>query len=470
MIPKTGEKQTTFVRLFLLVNFAVLFTALLVGNHVMKQEEELKDRIYPNVNIDNTDVGRKTKEELTGMYEKKNTELENLHVSVIYKDEVVASFSAKQAGIKSNGKEIIERGYLIGRSSHGPSSLHQKLVTLFNLGDYHFTTAIEYDKDFLAQFIENLEEKYNKPARNALFSFEDGKVISFRQEEKGLKLDTEKLIEDVSKNLQTWKTIPKNQRVKMTGSIIEPEVTLKNSNKYGIEELIGEGQSNFTHSIPERIHNLTLATSKFHGVLIPKGKVFSFNDLVGDISSLTGYKPAYIIKNGRTVLGDGGGICQVSTTLFRAALNSGLPIVERYAHAYRVLYYENDAKPGLDATVFSPSVDFKFKNDTSAHILVQTEVDGENNLLYFRFYGKKDDRKVELSDIKVFDQSPPPEPLYEDDPTLKRGITKQVDFPAWGGKSTYSYKVKRGEKILFEKEFLSVYRPWRAVFLVGTAD
>jgi vancomycin resistance protein YoaR len=86
---------------------------------------------------------------------------------------------------------------------------------------------------------------------------------------------------------------------------------------------------------------------------------------------------------GKTVLGDGGGICQVSTTLFRAALNSGLPISEYHAHAYRVGYYENDAKPGLDATVFGPTVDFKFINNTPASILIQTIVDKENNKLLF---------------------------------------------------------------------------------------
>jgi vancomycin resistance protein YoaR len=91
---------------------------------------------------------------------------------------------------------------------------------------------------------------------------------------------------------------------------------LAQTNNFGIEELIGVGTSNFTHSAPERVYNVTLATSKFNGVLIPKGAVISFNDLVGDISSLTGYKQAYVIKNGRTVLGDGGGVCQVSTTLF----------------------------------------------------------------------------------------------------------------------------------------------------------
>ena len=215
---------------------------------------------------------------------------------------------------------------------------------------------------------------------------------------------------------------------------------------------------------------MILAASKFDGILIPPGETFSFNKQIGDISALTGYQPAYIIKEGKTVLGDGGGVCQVSTTLFRAAINAGLPVVDRTAHAYRVSYYENDMKPGFDATVFSPSVDLKIKNDTPAYILIDTEVDEDNNLLYFRFYGKKDGRKIEIGEPALWDVVPPPEAKYQDDPTLKKGVTKQVDFPAWGSKASFTYKVSRGGNVTVDEKFYSIYKPWAAVYLVGTAD
>jgi vancomycin resistance protein YoaR len=263
---------------------------------------------------------------------------------------------------------------------------------------------------------------------------------------------------------------PKKITLIIKSKIIESEITLAKANSFGIEELISEGKSDFSHSISERIHNIILASSKFNGVLIPKDKIFSFNETIGDISSLTGYKPAYIIKEGKTVLGDGGGVCQVSTTLFRAALNAGLPIIERHAHAYRVYYYENDSKPGFDATVFAPSVDLKIKNDTPAYILIQTQVDKNNNLLYFYLYGKRDNRIVEISPVKVWDIIPPPSPLYQEDPTLKKGIVKQIDFAAWGAKANFHYKVTKDDQILFEKDFFSSYKPWRAIYLVGVGE
>jgi len=144
-----------------------------------------------------------------------------------------------------------------------------------------------------------------------------------------------------------------------------------------------------------------------------------------------------------------------------------LPIVERHAHAYRVSYYENDSEPGFDATIYSPSVDLKFKNDTPGALLIQTEIDEVNMILTFRFYGKKDDRKIEISKATVWDVSPPPEPLYQEDPTLKSGEVKQVDFPAWGAKAKFTYKVTNGKEVM-EKTFFSTFRPWRAVYLKGT--
>jgi vancomycin resistance protein YoaR len=134
-------------------------------------------------------------------------------------------------------------------------------------------------------------------------------------------------------------------------------------------------------------------------------------------------------------------------------------------------YYENDSKPGLDATVFSPSVDLKIKNDTGAYILIETEVDEANNLLYFHLYGKKDGRRSEIDNISIWDVSPPPPSVNQDDPTLKKGVTKQIDFAAWGAKASFEYKVyDKDNKLTINEKYYSIYKPWAAVYSVGTSD
>jgi vancomycin resistance protein YoaR len=247
-----------------------------------------------------------------------------------------------------------------------------------------------------------------------------------------------------------------------------PDVTTDKVNNLGINELIGKGKSTFYHSISSRVHNIALAASRINGVLVKPGDVFSFNEALGDVSQFTGYEQAYIISGGKTILGDGGGVCQVSTTLFRAVLNAGLPIYERQAHAYRVGYYEQDSPPGIDATVYSPSPDFKFKNDTPANILIVAKTNAKGYSLTFEIYGTSDGRTSSISKPAVSDLTPPPEDSYQDDPTLPAGTIKQVDFKAWGAKVAFNYVVKRGGQTIYKKTFISNYRPWQAVYLRGT--
>ncbi len=455
-------------KIFLLVSIFIVSGVLFISLYFTGQEEKLADRIYPRVYLDSVDIGWKTKPEIENLYGKKYQYLSEVAIQILYENQIQATFSAEQIGLKSNYKEIIERAFLIGRSSKFSSRIYQKIAAVFNLASFRFTTKVEYDKNSFDDFVSLMKDTYAKPAKNALFSFENGRVVNFRKEENGVRIEPEKFYQDADVAVNTASPNQKNLKVIFTSSVIQPEITLAKANQFGIEELIGEGTSDFSHSIPERIHNLTLAASKFNGILIPKEAIFSFNEILGDVSSLTGYKPAYIIKSGRTVLGDGGGVCQVSTTMFRAALNTGLPIQERTAHAYRVGYYENDSKPGFDATVFAPSVDLKIKNDTPAYILIQTSVNKENNTLSFKFYGKKDGRTAEISSIALYDVQPPPPPLYQDDPTLRKGIVKQIDFPAWGGKAKFDYTVTRNSETIFQKQFFSSYRPWQTVYLVGT--
>lgn len=454
-----------------IVIFLILIVASVRLSFDLKNfSSKYEGKIYPNVLIDGRDVSGMSQQEVKKIYEEKNRKLAKKTFVAIYKNEPVATFSATTLDLKYDGETPAIQAYTIGRSDHMVSKNIQLLSTYFKLRKYQFESNLSYNREPLNEFLETSKDRYNHPAENALFKFENERVVNFKKEKKGVEIESDNFIKEFDENIKKVKDKKETSQIVLREKIILPEITLGEANKYGIEEEIAVGKSDYTHSIPGRIHNVILAASKFNGVLIPPGEVFSFNQAIGDISALTGYQQAYIIKEGKTVLGDGGGVCQVSTTLFRAALNAGLPIVERYAHAYRVGYYENDAKPGFDATVFSPTVDLKIKNDTPSHILIETEVDEENMLLYFRLYGKKDNRQIEIGEPALWDVVPPPEAKFQDDPTLKKGVTKQVDFPAWGSKASFTYKVTKDGKVTTENKFYSYYKPWAAVYLVGTAD
>jgi len=325
----------------------------------------------------------------------------------------------------------------------------------------------QWDREKINEYVEVLTQSINRPAQDALFKFEHGKVTAFKPGQDGFELNQEKAGDLIEQALDELINGESKSVKELLVRKIDPEIKTPDTNRLGIVDLIGEGESYFSHSITSRIHNVDLASNKLNGILINPGETFSLNKALGDISKATGYREAYIIKEGRTVLGDGGGVCQVSTTLFRAAINTGLPIIERHPHAYRVSYYEQNSKPGFDATVFSPTSDLKFKNDTGNYILIQREFDRKNYYLAFQFYGSPDGRKVEISNIKLWGTVPPPEDLYIDDPSLPPGVIKQIDFKSWGAKAAFDWKVTNNGNTLHEKTFYSAYQPWRAIFLRG---
>jgi len=232
----------------------------------------------------------------------------------------------------------------------------------------------------------------------------------------------------------------------------------------GIRELVGEGTTRFRGSSAARVQNIVRAAEAVRGVVIPPGAVFSFNDAAGAITAANGYEDSLIIWGDRTAVGIGGGVCQVSTTLYRAAFFAGLPIEERYAHGYIVSWY---GEPGFDATVYSPYVDFKFRNTTKHHLLVQPVVDTRNGVLTFRLWGTKPDWTVEVSKPEYEDVKPPPPPVYQEDPSLPKGTIKQVDWAKEGMTVHVWRTVTRGDQVLEKREFVSVYQPWRAVYLYG---
>lgn len=358
--------------------------------------------------------------------------------------------------------------------------LIQKSLTLTvkeqstKLAGEQLVNLLDFEQGFstekIATYAATLGKSFNIAPQNATFQMQDGRVTLFKPEKPGIKITEDLAVLQIEESLhQLEEQAEESITLKLAYETIPPEIGNEDVNNLGIQERLGRGESYFTGSAASRIHNLSLAAARVNGALVPPGQTFSFNDTVGDISAATGYRSAYIIKNNRTILDDGGGVCQDSTTLFRAVLDAGLPVIERYQHSYRVVYYEKgNYKPGLDATVFAPSVDFKFKNDTPAHILLQSYVvKGENKLVY-EIYGTSDGRVATITNHRVWDQQPPPEPLYQDDPILPAGEVKQIDFAAWGAKAAFDYQVERNGEILIERTFYSNFRPWQAVFLRGT--
>jgi vancomycin resistance protein YoaR len=240
----------------------------------------------------------------------------------------------------------------------------------------------------------------------------------------------------------------------------------------GISELVSEETTYFFGSSSSRKTNISRAASQFHGLLIPPGATFSMVEYLGDVSLESGYAEALIIYGDRTIKGVGGGVCQVSTTLFRTVFFGGYPIVERYPHSYRVYYYEqnswggvNENLAGLDATVYAPIVDFKFTNDSVYWLLMETYVSA--NSLTWKFYSSSDGRVIEWDTTGPVNPVPPPDPIYEVNEDLPKGKIKQVDWAAEGADVIVERQVYREGDLVFSDTIATHYNAWADVFQCG---
>ena len=247
----------------------------------------------------------------------------------------------------------------------------------------------------------------------------------------------------------------------------------------GITQNIAEYTSYFYGSSAERIQNIQAAAERFHGVLVAPGAEFSMGQALGDVSLENGFAEALIIYGGRTIKGVGGGVCQVSTTLFRTVFFAGFPVNERYSHAYRVSYYEQTASgsvdsnlAGLDATVYFPLVDFKFTNDSPYWLLMETYVNVEARTLTWKIYSTPDGRSVTWETSGPQNVVPAPDPLFEENTDLDKNQMKQVDWAANGADVNVTRTVWKDGAVYFQDNFQTHYQPWQAVceYGPGTED
>ena len=259
---------------------------------------------------------------------------------------------------------------------------------------YSGNEDVRISSERIGEYLISIAPLVNIQPVNAKFILVDGKAEEFIQSEYGRSLDI-----DASKKLIIDAIINGEKEINLPVELIEPAITLERVNELGITTLIGRGESDFKGSPSSRIHNIKVGSARYNGTILKPGEEFSFNSILGEVDEQNGYQPELVIKRGKLIYEYGGGLCQVSTTLFRSAIMAGLPILERKPHSFPVRYYDPQ---GFDATIYPGVVDLKFKNDTSNHILIQSRVEGTK--LIFDIYGPDDSRKVALDGPYQHDQ------------------------------------------------------------------
>lgn len=475
------QRSTRLIKsLFFFFLGAGLMSLILVSAAYIFLSLYFQHRIYPGVKINNINVSEKTTDELKTFFAYSNhQQIDNLTI-LIDSPQATISATAVEIGLNLDTNLMVQRAFSIGRQTNNP---YYNLLQIISAqkGNINLPLEVSFDQAAINKKFDSIAPQIEKTPVNAIYKFNPGtgpdgkgRVEAFSPSFPGLAIDRTKILEEIILETKSYLKIgltPASNliTVPLHTKEVPPEIQSSTADDMGINDLIGHGESFFYDSIPGRVYNIKLGTEKVSGSLIAPGEVFSFGDSIGTVSAVFGFQKAYSIIKGKTVLDDGGGVCQVSTTIYRAVLNAGLPIVERAAHAYRVGFYEQGGfLPGMDATVYPPSPDFRFKNDTGNWILLQATFDAPNHKLSFDVFGTNDGRKTQIQGPFIISTSPPPEPITEDDPTKPLGTITQVDNAHNGAKVYFKRTVIRGSETLIDETVTSNYVPWPARYLRGT--
>jgi len=396
--------------------------------------------------------------------------LRSTPIALRLRDDMPRADAGKAKTAVSDAKQMISRSLLLQYEDL------QFYISRERLGSWITST---YDGDQLTPglnreaigvYVTTVATALNIASEPPQITTKDGRVTGFIPPKVGRSVQEDKLIDMIINAVNA-----RTGTDKIGDTLVVPLKSTKMSligldADSGITELIGRATTPFTGSPRNRISNIKNGVKFLTGTIIAPGEEFSTLATLGVIDNTTGYLPELVIKGDRTTPEFGGGLCQVSTTLFRAVLDTGLPITARRNHSYRVSYYEKDANgkvigPGLDATIYQPDTDFRFLNDTAHPIMIIGYVAGDK--LTFELYGTKDGRTSEIIGPKKLTETPPGEPVYIETTDLAPGVIKQVETPHPGGSATATYIVTYPDGTKKSVEFKSWYRRWPAKYLKG---
>ncbi|GAA0724513.1 VanW family protein [Clostridium malenominatum] len=387
----------------------ILIGAIALYTSFHLQVSRFDNKIYPNTFINDIDVSGKTKEEAHNIVTKALNDLKEKKIFIKASDKTY-NFSLSNIKMNDSLDNILDKAFSQGKNLNFYSKY--KLIKSSERKDYN--TLLNYKED-ITKIVNKIEKEVNKDPKNAsIKSINNGKPIIIK-DVAGEKLDKEDLVNKINLSLKdgedSKEIIAKFQKT-------ESKITEKKLME--VNSIISSYSTSLGNSPIGRVRNIQLATSFINGTLLMPGEDFSFNKKVGKTSAQRGFQEAPIILNNRLEKGIGGGICQVSTTLYNAITTSNIKPVERVNHSIPPAYIE----PGFDATVSEDSIDYKFKNTLSYPLYIEGFV--KNGSIYFNIYSNSSLNKIKYKLVnEVYDETPP-KTIYEDDPSLPKGTVEKV--------------------------------------------
>ena len=443
----------------------------------VKNGEEIIDRIAPEDIEISVDIP-KTKEEVINFGRDANIFINNLNIFKALVNKKVIDFSYKYNEQKLRNEISMMQTSLKGRAVDDKYEINgDKLVITkgkdgLKIDEDRMESSIDalFSRKKDAEYqIETKKEEANRLDLDSLFvevyrEAKDAKInkhpdgtVTFEKEVVGLSFDKNKLKEELDK-------VVDGDTLEYKLDVTNPKVKYADIKWEGYKDVLGSMTTHFPAGIYARSINLRTALSYLNGIVIMPGEVFSYNKVIGNPTSRKGYKPAATFKGGVVVNEVGGGICQTVSTLYNAALYANLPIIERHAHGLAVGY----VRPSLDATMYYPVKDLKFKNNRKYPIKIATSF-SPNGTMTVKILGTKEPDDVDVVLESKTLSTRKFGTTYVNDNTLPKG-RKVVRSNGVIGYTSISYKVIKKNGAVISREVLSkdTYKPTNKVVRVGT--
>lgn len=331
--------------------------------------------------------------------------------------------------------------------------------------DGEAVARVALDEAAIRASLDPIAAEINIPVKEGRFSLDiinnEVKLTQFEEGQDGLEIELEKTIAAITEALLTQKT----NTIALVVEVAHPRATPDSLDDLGIKELLGTGETSFAGSPTNRIGNIRRGADLLNGLLVAPGETFSLLSVLKPFDAANGWLPELVIKGNKLEKELGGGLCQVGSTAFRAAMMSGQEIVERRSHSWAVSYYNYNGKAGVDATIYDPSPDFKFKNSTDHYMLWRTRIEGYN--LYFELWGTSDGRNGYFTEPANYGYVSPGPTEEVVDETLAPGTRNCAQHAYTGVSASFDYIIDWPDGTQTVENFTSVYKAQPARCLVG---
>lgn len=448
-----SKKNIIISIIVILAIIAGSITAYVIS--IQKKVEKWNNKIYPNVYVENVDLSGMTKDEAIKILNEKVKEpVQNKKLTVKAADK---SIEIKYSDLSPdyNINETVDEAMKYGKDLN----LFEKNSLIDGHTKKELKLNFKYDQSKLADYENKLSEMVNQEAKNATINLSGGS-INIVDGQDGRAIEKEKMINLVKEAINA--NPEANTVIEVPVDIIKPKVTKDMLTK--IDGIIGSFTTSFTSSDSSRSANVEIATKAVNGTLLMPGETFSYNNTLGERTKDKGYRDGAAYVGNKVVMVTGGGICQVSTTLYRAALRAGILPTERHNHSMTTSY----SGPSGDATVSWGSLDYQFKNPYDFPIYIQGYT--ANKHVTFNIYGNKEGMDGKTYELQtVVNETLTPSTQIVDDPNLPAGERVVEQKAVTGYKSSgYLITYQNGKEI--DKKLIAhdVYKKKDEIIKVGT--